>query len=30
MRLGKLRLIVVTATFALVAAACGGEAPGGP
>jgi basic membrane protein A len=30
MRLAKLRLIVVSATFALVAAACGGEAPGGP
>jgi basic membrane protein A and related proteins len=27
---GKLRLIVASAAFALVAAACGGEAPGGP
>jgi basic membrane protein A and related proteins len=30
MRLGKLRLVVASAAIALVAAACGGEAPGGP
>jgi basic membrane protein A len=27
---GRLRLVVASAAFALVAAACGGEAPGGP
>ena len=30
MRLGKLRLVVASAAIALVAAACGGEAPGEP